>query len=385
MTGDQARPLVIHFVHAAATPHNNYLLDKVAATPGVELHRHYIFGPQSVPGRPWKEMGAGDVQGGLVRNDIGTMFDGTLFRLALFDRRSVFFVIGWDYPILVWLLALLGIRKRPLIMWDDGPSPDALEKFRKFWLPRQAIKRLLIALINRTPGTYFHTGEQAEADIRQLGVRPAKMESLPFFVEEGGHDPALRKAHGCADETVMIVAGGRLIHEKGYDILIEALGRLRNGGATGWRAVLIGSGGEAQHLHDLAASLGLGDLVDFVPWAEPDRFAAYIHSCDIFVAPARFDHFPTTIIAAMQAGAAVVATSKVGSAVEFIDAGETGLLVPPEDPEALAAALVQLVENPDARKRMALAGEKTIRQWPVSRGAGMIVEAARKAKQTCAE
>jgi len=384
MTQDQAQPLFIHFVHAAATPHNNYLLDEVAALPGVVLHRHYIFGPQSVPGRPWKEMGAGEVQSGLVRNDIGTRFDWTLFRLALFDRRSVFFVIGWDYPILVWLLMLLGLRKRPLIMWDDGPSPDALEQFRKIWHPRQVVKRLLIALINRTPGTYFHTGEAIAADIRQLGVRPEKMESLPFFVEEGRPDPALREAHRCAAGTAMIVAGGRLVYEKGYDVLIDALARLRDDGTRGWRAVLIGSGEEAARLRARATSLGLGELLEFVSWAEPDRFAAYVHSCDIFVAPARFDHFPTTIIAAMQARSAVVATDKVGSAVEFIKPDENGLIVPPDDPIALAGALARLIDRPNIRERMASAGEETIRQWPVARGARMIVEAARKAQSACA-
>jgi len=300
------------------------------------------------------------------------------------DRSSVFFVIGWDYPILVWVLLLLGIRKRPLIMWDDGPSPEALEQFRKPWRPRQAVKRLLIALINRTPGTYFYTGELAAAGIRQLGVRPDKMESLPFFVAEGKADPTLREAHGCAADTVMIVAGGRLVHEKGYDVLIEALARLRECEKAGWRAVLIGSGGEAARLRERAASLGLGDLLDFVPWAEPDRFAAYIHSCDVFVAPARFDHFPTTIIAAMQAGVAVVATDKVGSAVEFIETGRTGLIVPSEDPDALAGALAQLVGQPATRERMAAAGEKAIRQWPVSRGARLIVDAAREARRACA-
>ena len=44
--------LVVHFVHLAATPHNNYLLDEVARCKGVELHRHYLCSPQSVPGRP---------------------------------------------------------------------------------------------------------------------------------------------------------------------------------------------------------------------------------------------------------------------------------------------------------------------------------------------
>jgi glycosyltransferase involved in cell wall biosynthesis len=354
-TGAATESLVIHFVHAAATPHNNYLLDEIAGMPGVELHRHYVFGPKSVPGRPWKQMGAGDVQADLVRNDIGTRFDWTLAKLALFDRDSAFFVIGWDYPILVWLLVVLGL-----------------------------LKRLLIALINRTGGAYFCTGRHAIADIRQLGVRAEKLVSLPFFVREGAFDPALRAEHDCGKPCVLIVAGGRLVAEKGYDIFIEALAQLHAMRPDGWKAVLIGSGPEGDTLHARAAELGLGAHLDFVAWAESDKFASYVHSCDIFVAPARFDHFPTTVIAAMQAGVAVVATDAVGSAVEFIESGISGEVVPAGDAAALASAMRVLIEDPARRAQVAAAGEATMRQWPVSRGARMIVDAAREAIQCAA-
>ena len=110
-----------------------------------------------------------------------------------------------------------------------------------------------------------------------------------------------------------------------------------------------------------------------------------MHSCDIFVAPARFDHFPTTVIAAMQAGVAVLATQGVGSAVEFISAGRNGLLAAPGEPDALADHLVWLVQNPVDRKRLAAAALDTMAQWPVERGAALIVNAARDALKTCAD
>ena len=182
----------------------------------------------------------------------------------------------------------------------------------------------------------------------------------------------------------MILAGGRLTREKGYDVLLEALGALSREQHADWRAVLIGSGPERQRLQTLSVELGLQDRLDFVAWAEPETFADYVQTCDVFVAPARFDHFPTTVIAAMQAGVALVATDAVGSAVEFVDPGRNGILCRAESATALAQPLARLIDDAPERLRLAAAGRDTMRQWPVERGARMIVDAAREAARSCA-
>jgi glycosyltransferase involved in cell wall biosynthesis len=376
--------LTIHFVHSGPTPHNNYLLDALASMPGITLHRHYLFGPTHIPGRPWKGMKAGDVQTERIRTSVGARFDSTLLRLALLDRKSVFFVIGWDFPVLVWFLLIVGLRGRPLIMWDDGPSEESLAAIDRRWDIRQIIKRRLIRVINRSPGTYFHTGNVTREPILGLGIHPDKLENLPFFVTPGTRSPELRAQHGATDDVCLFVAGGRLMPEKGYDLYVEALGLMKQRGIQGWKAVLIGSGAEQDRLHAMAARLDLADSLDFVPWAEPELFANYVHSCDVFVAPARFDHFPTTVIAAMQAGTAVVATDGVGSAVEFINSPSNGLVVKAGDATALAQALESLVADPHRRRDMGMAAHETMAQWPVERGAKAIADAAMKAQQACA-
>lgn len=381
---NQGAPLTIHFMHAAPTPHNTHLLDAIARTPGVVLYRHYLRGPAQVPGRPWKSQGSGEVQTGNIRSGYGEWFDARLVRLAATDRRSVFFVIGWDYPVLVLVLLILGVRRRPLIMWDDGPSAESLRLFRQFWRPRQLLKRLLVALINRTPGTYFHTGQVTRKDILALGIRESKMEPLPFFVKHGTRSDALRQEHGCGRDCTLILAGGRLIPEKGYDIFLQALGLLQQHALPNWRAVLIGSGEEKEKIRALRTTLGLEDKLDFVDWAEPETFSNYVHSSDIFVAPARFDHFPTTVISAMQAGVALVATDQVGSAVEFVQSEQNGIIAPAEDPAVLAAALKRLVEDIPLRQALGANGQQTMAQWPVERGAHLVTNAAYGALRTCA-
>lgn len=370
-------PITIHFIHESPTPHNNFLLDAVACSPNVTLFRHYLLSPTTVPGRPWKTMSSGDIQSDRIHCGYGRFFNWKLLKLALFDRGSVFFVIGWASPILVLFLFCLGLRRHPLIMWDDGPSPEALLLLKQYWRPKQAIKRLLINCINRTPGTYFYTGQVKLETIMELGIASSKTKMMPFFVKPGAAIPKLRENHLCNGESTLIVAGGRLIKEKGYDVFISALAMLTQMSVLNWKAVLIGSGIEREELTKLSVTLEISDRIDFVEWVEPNMWAAYIHTCDIFVAPARFDHFPTTVIAAMQAGVPVVATNQVGSAVEFIESGRNGIIVPPDSVKDLASALSKLICDAKKRRELGTAGQATILEWPVERGVKLIIDAAR--------
>jgi glycosyltransferase involved in cell wall biosynthesis len=375
----------IHFVHAAPTPHNNYLLDALAGQPEIFLSRHYIYFPSTVPNRPWKQLTGGNNQLGAIRFGYNRLFDWRLLKLAISDKRSVFFVVGWEVPSIVFLLFVLGFRRRPLIMWDDGPSDESVALITSCWRPRQIIKRQLIGLINKTPGTYFITGYCKKPGVLKLGILPSKLVKLPFFVQSGSFVSALRDKHQCNSDSTLIVAGGRLIKSKGFDILISALPLLNPMVTRPYKLVLVGSGEQKDNLTDLAKQFGLTSFIDFVGWAESDLWANYIQSCDIFVAPARFDHFPTTVIAAMQAGISVVATDGVGSAVEFIESGRNGIIVPSESPESLASALGQLINDPTLREVLGSAAKVTMSEWPVERGARLVVDAARKALIQCAD
>ena len=373
--------MTIHFIHSTPTPHNTYLLDAVASMPGVTLERHYLQRPTEVPGRPWAAMGVGDVQADRVHVGYHPWWDWRLLRLAWADRTSVFFVIGWDYPVLVLVLLILGLRRRPLIMWDDGPSPEALRDFTRWWRPRPLMKRVLIALINRTDGAYFYTGALARAGIVTLGVRERKLVPLPFFVRPGDAVAFRREDYGAAPSDVLLVAGGRLIPEKGYLDLVEALATLHERRTAEWYLVLFGSGPERPAIEQAIERAAIGGRVRLVPWAEPEAFANAVCAADVFVAPARFDHFPTTVIGAMQAGVPVVATDGVGSAAEFVRHGENGMLVPAGDPAALAAALEVMVGDAPGRARMGVAAASTLAAWPVLRGAELIVDEARRARE----
>jgi glycosyltransferase involved in cell wall biosynthesis len=201
---------------------------------------------------------------------------------------------------------------------------------------------------------------------------------MPFFVKpQGDSEDSWEQLHP-DPRCVHVLAGGRLVQSKGYDVFVHALGLLKQQGIPAWQATLIGSGEEGEKLKRMAVEHGLEGQLRFIEWAESEVFSSYMRHCDIFVAPARFDHFPTTVISAMQTGKAVLATDRVGSALEFVVPGENGMIVPSEDPQAIAASLAFLITNEAERTRMGREAQKTMSVWPVERGVEQIVHAARE-------
>ena len=158
--------------------------------------------------------------------------------------------------------------------------------------------------------------------------------------------PALPHIGG--GETVHILFLGRIGDRKGVPQLGEALHRMR--GEPGWRATIAGDGAvEAARVK--AAELGLTDRVSIPGWVGPDTVAQLIASADILVLPSFAENLPVSVIEGMAAGLAIVATP-VGAVEDIIVDGETGLLVPPGDVEALTEALARLVKSPQLRARL---------------------------------
>jgi glycosyltransferase involved in cell wall biosynthesis len=119
--------------------------------------------------------------------------------------------------------------------------------------------------------------------------------------------------------------------------------------------VLVGDGGERAALERLAAELALDGRLAFTGWSEEAR--AQLASFDVFVLPSRYEGFPLAVVEAMMAGLPVVA-SDVGSVREAVRDGATGLLVPPNDPGALAAAVGRLLADPGRAREMGRAGRR---------------------------
>ncbi|MGZ9156282.1 MAG: glycosyltransferase [Candidatus Binatia bacterium] len=154
----------------------------------------------------------------------------------------------------------------------------------------------------------------------------------------------------------MIFSVGRHVYYKGFDVLVRAMQNLDADLLIGGRGPLTAS------LVRLAHDLGLAGRVKFVGFIPDSLLVAYYEACDIFCMPSveRSEQFGLVQLEAMYCAKPVVAT-RLGTGVEYVTLdGETGLLVPPKDPHALANALRALLGNPELRARMGAAGQRRV-------------------------
>ena len=152
----------------------------------------------------------------------------------------------------------------------------------------------------------------------------------------------VRSTLGLRDTDRLILAVGRLSKEKAHAVLIEALARAPLAGMRDAHLVVAGDGPERRRLADTASRLGL-PRVHFV--GRQDNVWPYYAAADVVALPSDSEGSPVALLEAMASRKPIVAT-RVGGVPEMLDHGVTGLLVPPRDPDALAAALANLLQCP---------------------------------------
>ncbi len=177
---------------------------------------------------------------------------------------------------------------------------------------------------------------------QRLGVGPERLRCWPIFAA----DPAQPQARGWqAGETVRVGSLGRLHPVKGYDVLIAALARLDAQGFSPpvpFRVEIAGDGADRQRLEELARTAGL-DKIRFGGFEPaPHDFLAGLH---LYVQPSRSEGFCIAAHEAMTAGLPVIA-SAVGELPHSIRQDATGMIVPPGDADALAAAMADMLSDP---------------------------------------
>jgi glycosyltransferase involved in cell wall biosynthesis len=142
---------------------------------------------------------------------------------------------------------------------------------------------------------------------------------------------------------------GRLTHQKGFDLLLEALAGVRAAGVPA-RLTIVGVGELEGALAAQAKALGLADVVAIVGFQEqPARFFAH---ADVFVLSSRYEGMPNVVLEALACGLPVVAFDCPHGVSEIVHDGVNGRLVPADDVPALTAALVDVLRDPAALPRL---------------------------------
>lgn len=209
---------------------------------------------------------------------------------------------------------------------------------------QRLMKRLTARHVDRHVGVGDRTSREVEA---LVGLPNGSVRTIHNGVPDEQHGGLPRPRPG-----PLIGAIGRLERQKGFDTLIRALPELDGAGL-----VLVGDGNERAALERLSRKVGVADRVVWAGWSDHPR--RYLSTFDVFALPSRFEGFPLAVLEAMLARSAVVAAD-VGSVPEVVRDGETGFLVPPENPPALAHAIRGLLADAGLRRRLGEQGRQLV-------------------------
>ena len=209
--------------------------------------------------------------------------------------------------------------------------------------------------------------EAAAARLRALV--PEKPAEVIYHGLDLARFPAHARRHSGRDgsdanDPVRILAVSRAVEKKGLDLLLDALAALP--AQTSWRFTHVGGGSELPALQRRAEGLGIAEQIVWLGAQPQDAVLAELRKADLFAAASRIagdgdrDGLPNVLMEAQSQALPVVA-SGVAAIPELIDDEKTGLLVPPDDRDALASALLKLIDGPALRQRLGDAGDRRVR------------------------
>lgn len=190
----------------------------------------------------------------------------------------------------------------------------------------------------------------------RLGVPHSKLRvvynGIPVDQFRRARDCGLRQTLSNGSNLRIVLTVARLDRQKGHPTLLEAAAAVPDA-----LFVLAGDGAERATLERDAGARGIAHRVRFL--GRRTDVPALLASCDLFVLPSFFEGLPLALLEAMAAGKPVVATA-IGGTDEAVVDGETGLLVPPGNPSALAGAIRRMLDNPDLASTLAAAGQRRV-------------------------
>jgi glycosyltransferase involved in cell wall biosynthesis len=296
-------------------------------------------------------------------------------------RRSLFYTILPAFYLLFGSIAMWRLQRRERydIVHVHWPLPHALfgwvaraarrqtriimqfYSIELRWVnERIAVLRGFLRRAIRNADRVVAISTSTAREVAALAGNDVPIEVIPYAVEMP--EP---KASPHDDATILYV--GRLVERKGVAYLIDAAASLPRA-----KVVIIGDGPEREALEARARERGVMDRVQFRGWVSPQELDQAYATATAFALPAVVDKRGDTeglgmvLLEAMSYYVPVVTTA-MGGITDIVDNEQTGLIVPPNDADALAAALRRLIDDRALAARLGAAGEEVIEQrfsWP---------------------
>jgi glycosyltransferase involved in cell wall biosynthesis len=241
----------------------------------------------------------------------------------------------YKIPLLATIHATEHGRNRGNISSDISQSVHSAE----WWLTYEAWRVICCsAFMTNEVATVFRS------PVEKLDVIPNGVDTSRFDALAGVNLSDFRLRYAAPDERIVFHVG-RIVHEKGMGVLVEAVPRVL-ASAPKTKFVIAGTGGYLDAARRRAQELGVGDNIafaGFIPDADRDRL---FRVADVAVFPSLYEPFGIVALEAMAAHTPVV-VSNVGGLAEVVEHNETGLLVYPDNPDSLAWGIGETLRHPE--------------------------------------
>ncbi|HEV3310527.1 MAG TPA: glycosyltransferase family 4 protein [Chloroflexota bacterium] len=261
-------------------------------------------------------------------------------------RPDVVNIHYFSYPAAYALLAARLARLPVVLCFHGSDAPGVPYPATYPWAARWACRMAhRVICCSDDLASYLH---------RSAAASTGKVSVSHYGVDAEG----VASAGTLAGQEPFMLLPARLVEKKGVEIAIRAMAELGRSGVDA-RMVVIGSGPLDAELRALALDLGLDNNVIFAGSVEHEVAREMMARAQFVVVPSHWEAFGMVCLEAMAAGRAIVGCDNGGIA-EIVVAGETGLLVAPRDPSALAAAMALLLADPDRAEAMGHRGRDRV-------------------------
>ncbi len=290
----------------------------------------------------------------------------SVLRRALVESRPDAVISFLSRTNVVTLLATAGMSAPVIVSERIDPAAESQG------LAWDSLRRL----------TYPHADKVVAQSERALAFFPQRVRERGLVVPNMVAAPPLEEDDTADFEMParpLLASIGRLTRQKGFDVLLDSFARIKDRHPQ-WKLLILGEGEDRAQLEALCQRLGLKQSV-LMPGRVKNP-TSLLRRADIFVMSSRWEGFPNALCEAMACGLPVVSTDCPSGPREIIRHGIDGLLVPAEDPAAMARALDRLMSSANERIGLAARAADVVERFSVERVMKMWDEAICTARQT---
>ncbi|WP_256327674.1 glycosyltransferase family 4 protein [Nitrosospira sp. Nl5] len=256
---------------------------------------------------------------------------------------------GWSWHLFaapaIWIARLTGI---PVVVNYHGGEADAFFDNAFFWIKPSLYRADAIIV----PSSFL------EAVFEKRGFSTSIVPNI-IDLSRFSAETDVEASSKTNSPHIIVTRNLELIYDNATALRAFSIVKHTFPGAT---LIIAGSGPEREALEKLAAVLGMTDAVTFTGRMDTDGMAALYRGADVMVNPSLADNMPISILEALASGVPVVSTD-VGGVPYMVEHGKTALLVPAQDPAAMADAILTLLNEPVQARQISKAGKESVQQY----------------------